>query len=65
MKIKNCKNTNTIFDLRNYVLHEDAVEIFNSLTELVNYLKPTKELMNDEFRAILIKAEEALEKAKI
>ena len=44
---------------------EDYIDIYISLTELVNYLKPTKELMNDEFRAILIKAEEALEKATL
>lgn len=35
----------------------------HALSEIVDYLKPTKELMNDEFRAILIKAEQAIENA--
>lgn len=38
-------------------------EMQHALSEIVDYLKPTKELMNDEFRAILIKAEQAIENA--
>jgi len=42
---------------------KDWDDLLNSLQDLVTYLKPTKELMNDEFRAILIKAESAIKKA--
>jgi len=28
-KVKDCKNTNTIFDTRKYVLLEDAKEVLN------------------------------------
>ena len=43
---------------------EDYTDLYFSLRGLVNYLKPTKELMNDEFRDLLTKAEQAIEKAK-
>ena len=39
----------------------DWDNIFNSLIELVEYLSPTKALMNDELRAMINRAERAIE----
>ena len=38
-KVKNCKNSTTIFDTKNYVLFDDAVDIMTSI--LSQYLSDT------------------------
>jgi len=39
-------------------------ELYTRLKEFVDYFKPNKALMNDELRAMINRAEQALEKTK-
>ena len=43
---------------------DEMTDMYVALKLLVNYLQPTKELMNEEFRMLLEKAEEAIKNAE-
>ena len=47
-KVKNCHNTNTIFDTRNYVLLDDV----KKLLEAINYTHCCEEVCDCEFERI-------------
>ena len=59
-KIKNCKNSTTIFDTRDYVLIDDAIGIVSSFIDSSRWRKVSEELpqVNEEHYRILTKSDD-------